>query len=169
MVFMVDSTDHITGKTGLTLTITASKDGAAFASITPTVTERGSGWYNLALTVSHTDTLGDLAGHITATGADPTDFIMQVVLDIAGERLSLRGAVGSGSTTTSIVTSAMTPATGAADQLKNRIVVFDNDTTTAALRGQVVQITASSASATPTLTVGTMVAAPASGDKFTVV
>jgi len=33
-VFMTDSTDHITGKTGLTLTIKASKDGAAFGTIT---------------------------------------------------------------------------------------------------------------------------------------
>ena len=78
MVLMVDSTDHITGKTGLTLTITESKDGAAFSSITPTVTERGNGWYNLALTTSHTDTLGDLALHITGTSADPADMVILV-------------------------------------------------------------------------------------------
>src|ERR1051326_3815027 len=80
MVFMTDSTDHITGKASLTLTITASKDGGAFSSISPTVTDRGSGWYELALTTSHTDTLGDLVLHITGTGADPTDVAMQVVL-----------------------------------------------------------------------------------------
>ncbi len=84
MVFLVDSTDGKTGKTGLTLTITASKDGAAFASITPTVTERGSGWYNLALTTSHTDTLGDLACHITGTGADPCDFKLPVEVELTG-------------------------------------------------------------------------------------
>lgn len=78
MVFMTDSTDHVTGKASLTLTITASKDGGAFASISPTVTERGSGWYSLALTTSHTDTLGDLALHVTATGADPTDLLCRV-------------------------------------------------------------------------------------------
>lgn len=78
MVFMTDSADHVAGKTGLTLTITASKDGAAFASISPTVTERGNGWYNLALTASHTDTLGDLALHVTATGADPTDLLCRI-------------------------------------------------------------------------------------------
>ena len=78
MVLMIDSTDHIAGKAGLTLTITASKNGAAFASITPTVTDRGSGWYNLALTTVHTNTLGDLAVHITATGADPVDISLQV-------------------------------------------------------------------------------------------
>lgn len=78
MVLMIDSSDHVTGKAGLTLTITASKDGAAFASISPTVTERGSGWYNLALTTSHTDTLGSLALHVTSTGADPYDEAMLV-------------------------------------------------------------------------------------------
>lgn len=85
MVLMVDSSDSKTGKTGLTLTITASKDGGAFASITPTVTERGSGWYSLALTTTHTDTLGDLALHITSTGADATDRTWQVVVKLPGE------------------------------------------------------------------------------------
>jgi len=79
MVLMVDSTDHVTGKTGLTLTITASKNGAAFASISPTVNERGSGWYELQLTTAHTDTLGDLALHVTGTAADPTDTLSYVV------------------------------------------------------------------------------------------
>lgn len=84
MVFMRATSDHLTGKTGLTLTITASKNGGAFASITPTVTERGNGWYSLALTTSHTDTLGDLALHITGADADPTDEVLQVVTDLPG-------------------------------------------------------------------------------------
>lgn len=79
MVFVTQSSDHVNGLTGATLTITASKDGAAFASISPTVTERGDGWYNIALTSSHTDTTGDLALHITATGGDPSDLVRQVV------------------------------------------------------------------------------------------
>lgn len=74
MVFLVSSTDSKTGQSGLALTVTASKDGAAFATITPTVTDLGSGWYNLALTTTHTNTLGDLAFHITASGADACDF-----------------------------------------------------------------------------------------------
>jgi hypothetical protein len=79
MAFMVLSSDSKTGATGKTLTITASKDGGAFNSISPTVTERGSGWYNIALTTSHTDTLGDLALHITEADCDPSDFKMLVV------------------------------------------------------------------------------------------
>lgn len=78
MVFMTGSADHVTGLTGATLTITASKDGGAFASISPTVTERGNGWYNIALTTAHTDTLGDLALHVTATSADPSDLACRV-------------------------------------------------------------------------------------------
>lgn len=85
LVFVTDEADHVTGLEGATLTITASKDGGAFSSISPTVTERGDGWYSLALTTSHTDTLGDLALHITATGADPTDLVRQVVVGLPGE------------------------------------------------------------------------------------
>jgi hypothetical protein len=84
-------------------------------------------------------------------------------------RTTLRGTASGTPTTTSIPTSAMSPATSVADQLKGRIVIFDHDTTTAALRGQATDITASSASATPTLTVTALTTAPASGDTFTVV
>ncbi len=85
MVFMTDSTDHVSGKASLTLTITASKDGGAFAAITPTVTERGSGWYNLALMTTDTNTIGDLALHITATGADPADLKHTVVANVEAD------------------------------------------------------------------------------------
>lgn len=83
-VLMIDSADHITGKTGLSggLTIYSSKAAATPAAITPTVTEIDStnvkGVYKLAFTSGHTDTLGELQLHITATGADPTDIKWQV-------------------------------------------------------------------------------------------
>lgn len=76
--------------------------------------------------------------------------------------------VGSASSTTSIVTSAMTPAPSVTDQLKGRILTFKDDTTTAALRGQATDITGSTASGTPTLTVTALTTAPASGDTFTI-
>jgi hypothetical protein len=79
MVFLTDSTDHVSGKTGATLSVSLSKNGAAFSSISPTVTERGNGWYNIALTSSHTDTLGDLVLRATASGADPIDLRELVV------------------------------------------------------------------------------------------
>ena len=85
IIFMADSTDHITGKTGLTLTVTLSKDGGAFASITPTVTERTNGWYNIALTSSHTDTLGDCVVRATSTGADASERALNVVANIEAD------------------------------------------------------------------------------------
>lgn len=97
MVFMTDSSDHVTGKASLTLTITASKDGAAFGSITPAVTERGNGWYSLALTTSHTDTLGDLALHVTSTGADPTDVLCRVSDYSEVLKVNLTGMTGEAS------------------------------------------------------------------------
>lgn len=80
MLFMTDATDHVTGKASLTLTVTASKAGGAFATITPSVTDRGSGWYAVALTAAHTDTVGELVLHATATGADPTDKLYDVTV-----------------------------------------------------------------------------------------
>jgi len=70
---MVDSADHITGKTGLTPTVTISKNGAGFGSPAGAVTEIGSGWYALAGNATDRGTLGDLLIHATATGADPVD------------------------------------------------------------------------------------------------
>lgn len=90
MVFMTQ-TDHITGLAGATLTITLSKDGGAFAAVTPTVTERGDGWYSLALTSAHTDTAGDLVLHITAAGGDSTDLVLWV--DDIGNAIWARAAV----------------------------------------------------------------------------
>lgn len=95
-VLVVESADHITGLTGATLTVTASKDGGTFATITPTVTELSGGWYNLALTSTHSNTLGALALHVTATSADPTDVLLEVVADLPGASVSsVTGAVGS--------------------------------------------------------------------------
>ena len=92
IIFMADSTDHITGKTGLTLTVTLSKDGGAFASITPTVTERTNGWYNIALTSSHTDTLGDCVVRATSTGADASERALNVVANIEADTYARVGA-----------------------------------------------------------------------------
>ena len=104
MIFMTDALDRLSGKAGLTLTITASKDGGAFAAITPTVTDRGNGWYALALTPDHTDTLGDFALHVTGTGADPSDLVRQVVADgegsyTANDLLRFAAAKAAGKTT----------------------------------------------------------------------
>lgn len=85
---MVSSTDHITGLASGTVTVTLSKAGAAFGAAAGTVTAISSGWYQIALTTADTGTVGDLAFHATATGADPTDFVDQVSATILGDTLS---------------------------------------------------------------------------------
>jgi hypothetical protein len=77
---MVDSTDHITGKTGLSPTVTLSKNGAAFASPAGAVTEIANGWYKVAGNATDTNTLGAIALHATGTAADPTDSIVAEVV-----------------------------------------------------------------------------------------
>lgn len=124
MVLMVDSADHVTGKTGLSLTITSSKAGGAFASTTPTVTERGSGWYSLALATSDTDTVGDLVLHVTGAGADPTDLRHNVVAgsldaDVSSRSTFAGGAVASvtAAVTSTIADGSLTAAKFAANAL----------------------------------------------------
>lgn len=80
-----------------------------------------------------------------------------------------RGTCNTGGSTTSVPTSAFDPDGAVADQFKGRTILFDADTTTAALRGQQAEITASSNAANPTFTVSTLTTAPASGDTFSVV
>ena len=74
--------------------------------------------------------------------------------------------VGAASTTTSIVTSSMLPAAAVTDQFKGRILTFDRNTTTANLRGQATDITASTAAGV--LAVTALTTAPVSGDTGTV-
>lgn len=78
-VLMVSSSDHITGATGLTLTVTESKAGGAFAASGATVTEIANGWYKIILATTDTSALGAFNLHVTATGADPTDTADQIV------------------------------------------------------------------------------------------
>lgn len=74
--------------------------------------------------------------------------------------------VGSSSTTTSIITSSMDPAASVTDQFKGKIVTFDANTTTAALRGQSTDITANTS--VGVLTVTALTTAAVSGDIFVI-
>lgn len=68
------ASDHVTGATGLTPTVTISKNGGAFAAAAGAVTELGSGWYVLAGNATDRNTLGELAIHSVGGGAsDPAD------------------------------------------------------------------------------------------------
>lgn len=79
MFQMIDSSDHITGKTGLTPTVTLSKNGGAFAPPAGTVTELANGWYKVAGNATDTGTLGPLILNATGAGADPVDVVFDVV------------------------------------------------------------------------------------------
>lgn len=87
----------------------------------------------------------------------------------ATNKTFIRGTVGASSPTTSTFTpSAISTEASVLNQWRGRILVFDNDTTTAALRGQATDITGSSAAALPLLTFTALTNAPVSGDKFSI-
>jgi len=68
---MVDSTDHVTPKTGLTVTGTRSIDGGAFAAVTGAIAEVGNGIYQFDAAAA--DTNGDtVTFRFIAATADDT-------------------------------------------------------------------------------------------------
>jgi hypothetical protein len=88
------------GVTGLTLTVTRSKDGAAFGAIAGTVTEISSGWYKLALTSGDTDTEGDIAFHATDGGVNVEDWSDQVAAPVKlADAVAHGGTLGSSTAT----------------------------------------------------------------------
>lgn len=136
-----------------------SKDGGTFADATNEATElaTSSGMYYLDLTAS--EMAARTVSVIVKSGTGKTTPIV-----LYPELILVRGVVGSSSTTTSVITSSLTPAAAVTDQFKGRIVVFEADTPTANLRGQVAGITASTSAGV--LTVEQLSTAPVSGDRF---
>jgi hypothetical protein len=227
---MVQSADHITGITGATVTVTLSKNGGSFGAAGGSVTEISSGWYYVALNTTDTGTAGDLSVHCTATSADPTDFVDQVVdptvvtlganlVNVAGSAVSTSsaqlgvnavniagqaaavdgnnllkvdvedingnataavalnnstnsicwGTCSSGSTSTAVVSTLNNPSSLTdAGQLIGRTIIFLGTTTTANVRSQASNITASTTGSTPTITFTAMTHAPANGDVFVI-
>ena len=74
--FMVDSGDHVTGKTGLTVTAERSLDGAAFAACANGVAEVANGVYKITLAAAdlNADTV---VLKFTGTGADATIIVIK--------------------------------------------------------------------------------------------
>lgn len=75
MFYMVDSTDHRTPKTGLTVTAYRALDGGSFAACTNSASEVGSGWYKIDLSSSDLNA-NTVALRFTATGADQTNMLI---------------------------------------------------------------------------------------------
>lgn len=114
-LFMADSTDHNTGKTGLTLTVTRRKEGGAFGAAGGSVAEIANGWYEWTPASGDVDALGFLLVHATGAGADPADARVQVVAfnpyDAAALGLSrIDSAVSAAKTLTSAYDAAKTAA-----------------------------------------------------------
>lgn len=76
---MVLTSDHITGATGKSPSVTLSKNGAAFAPASNGASEVGNGIYKITLTPAEVDTLGQITLHATAADSDPTDLVISVV------------------------------------------------------------------------------------------
>lgn len=100
---MVSDVDHISPVLGATPIVTISKNGASFAVIVGAVQEIGLGWYKVVPNIADFDTLGPLALHAMAVGADPTDAQHDVVsgtVELAGSQIvdiigNVSGSVGS--------------------------------------------------------------------------
>lgn len=64
---------------GLTVTVTISKNGGAFASAGGAVAELSNGWYKYTPTTTDTNTLGTLAIRAIASGASATNITAEIV------------------------------------------------------------------------------------------
>jgi hypothetical protein len=72
MFMMVDATDGKTPETGITVTATISKDGAAFGACTNAVSEVSGGFYKITLTATEL-TANSVALKMTGTGCAQTN------------------------------------------------------------------------------------------------
>ena len=92
-------------------------------------------------------------------------------LEESTEAIAYGTVDGTGATTTAFLTSALTPDSAVNDQFNGRVLIFKNDTTTAALRGQATSISdwAHTSAEIGTFTVVALTTAPQTGDTFTIV
>jgi len=91
----------------------------------------------------------------------------QMIVGVQADPPVIFGIVGATAPlTTSFTPSEITPEGGGVSQWVGRLLVFDNDTTTAALRGQMTDITAQGTGVLPLLTFTALTTPPVSGDKF---
>lgn len=87
------------GVTGLTLTVTRSKAGAAFGAAAGAVAELTVGWYKISLTAVDTDTEGALAFHATDGGTNIVDWCDQVSAPTNIKRVNDVAVTGDGAAT----------------------------------------------------------------------
>lgn len=78
------ASDHVTAATGLTIVVTLSKAGGAYAAAGGAVTEISNGLYKIVLTTTDTNTVGDLAFRGAVATMDDVKFVDQVTDPIRG-------------------------------------------------------------------------------------
>ncbi len=124
---------------------------------------------NAATPASVTGAVGSVTARVTAN-ADQINGDATAAATLASSLNTVAtGTCAALGTTTSVISSALSPSGAVADQFKGRVLIFADNTTTAALQGQAVSITASSNAATPTFTVTALTTAPVNGDTFIIV
>lgn len=86
--------DAVTGKIDSNFTKRISKNAAAFAALTITITERENGWYHVQLSTAHTNTLGQLSVTFTATGVKQINYQFNVSRMLTNVDKSFNNEVG---------------------------------------------------------------------------
>lgn len=101
---MVLSSDHVTGATAKSPTVTLLKSGGSFAAPVGAVTEVANGLYKVAANATDADTIGPLFLHATASGCDPRDDEFEVLADLSAAAVALSP---SSATTTAVPASRL--------------------------------------------------------------
>lgn len=185
-----DITGNLSGSVGSVTGLTASNLDATVSSRMATYTQPTgflaatfpsgtvanttnitAGTITTVTNLTNAPTSGDLTATMKTSVQTAADAAVTANASIAAIKAPVddtivRGTSSATASTTSLTPSAFSPAGVAADQFKGRVLVFDNDTTTTALRGQATTITASSAASLPVLTYTALTTSPASGDTF---
>jgi hypothetical protein len=84
IVVTSSSGGNVNSLSSASFTVQQSQAGAAFVTVTPTITFKANGHYTLAYTTAMTSTLGSSALVVTATGALQQDINDQIFLDVPG-------------------------------------------------------------------------------------
>lgn len=97
--YMVATSDGYTPITGLSPTVTLSKNGGAFATPAGSVTEISGGFYKVAANATDSNTLGTLALKATGSGAIPVAMAYHVVVNLTVDAVAAANDALSATTT----------------------------------------------------------------------
>lgn len=154
-------------------------DTAAILVDTAEIGVAGAGLTNINLPDQTMNITGNLSGSVGSVTATVSANTIQIsgstaaadALEESAEALGSGTVDGTGATTTAFLTSALTPDSVVNDQFNGRVLIFKNDTTTTALRGQATTISdwTHTSAEIGTFTVVALTTAPVTGDTFTIV